>query len=613
MRVYGGPVPSGDALPNPLGCPKDVHTLAELAAALNQLRGSRSYKTLIKAEPALRQSTLSDLLNGKSVPGRETVVSFLTACGLGAEVQKPWLAAWERVSTAHLRKPVGGVRVRDARPRRLGVHASIQVDPQVQDLPVYVRRDFDDALHAAINEAAAEGGLVLLTGSSSAGKTRALFEAVRAALPEWWLLHPADAIAVQAFADTPAPRTVVWLDELQRYLSQPGGLPVGTVRGLLDAGLVMVATLWPEEYGKRAAARDPGKPDLYDNDRALLGMGNVIDVPDTFTVAELKRADQLSADGRIRVALDTADAGVTQVLAGGPELIRRWERTDVTDARQCYGKAVITAALDARRVGADAPLTRDFLTAAAPAYLSSAQQATAAPDWFDKAIGYATARLHGATGCLTPVAAGMGQVAGWTTADYLYQHAQKLRHTEPVPDLVWQALVEHHPNDTMWLAVNAGYRYQQRYAEIFCRQAADAGDANAAIMVADLLVEQGRVDEAIAVLRQHADAGDGYAAERLADLLVEQGRVDEAIAVLRQHADAGDGYAAQRLADLLVEQGRVEELRQRADAGDDYAAAQLTSLLAEQGRIDELEQEIAAGTRGAVSRLAALRRASDHG
>ena len=39
-------------------------------------------------------------------------------------------------------------------------------------------------------------------------------------------LLTADADAVRAFADAPAPRTVVWLDELQRYLTPPG-VPAG--------------------------------------------------------------------------------------------------------------------------------------------------------------------------------------------------------------------------------------------------------------------------------------------------------------------------------------------------------------------------------------------------
>ena len=43
-------------------------------------------------------------------------------------------------------------------------------------------------------------------------------EAVKALLPDWWLVHPAGAAEVAALAQVPSPRTVVWLDELQRYL-----------------------------------------------------------------------------------------------------------------------------------------------------------------------------------------------------------------------------------------------------------------------------------------------------------------------------------------------------------------------------------------------------------
>jgi hypothetical protein len=53
-----------------------------------------------------------------------------------------------------------------------------------------------------------------------------------------------------------------------------------------------------------------------------------------------------------------------------------------------------------------------------------------------------------------------------------------------------------------------------------------------------------------------ADVGDGIAAYPLADLLAEQGNVEDAIAVLRARADAGDPSTAYRLADLLTAQGR---------------------------------------------------------
>ncbi len=507
---------SGDRPSNVPGDPdlERVETLGQLGVALNRLRGGRSYSDLIRAaarqpwrdgrQPSLARATISDLVNGRSVPNRDTLITFLTACGLSSGDHAGWLAAWERAATAQMRRPAGAVRVRDSRARRLGVHASIQVDHRTDDLPVYVQRDFDDELHAAVGEAAAGGGMVLLNGGSSVGKTRAMFEAIRAVLPDWWVVQPGDPAAVEAFAEAPTARTVVWLDELQRYLRRPGradGLAPGIVRRLLDDRTVVVATLWPDEYAARVAPGG-GREDLYATDRETLKLARVIDVPDAFTAAELLRAEAAAGDARIRVALNTADAGVTQVLAAGPELVRWWRNAP---AGQAYGRAVITAALDARRVGAEAPLTCEFLAAAAPAYLSSAQQATAGESWFADALGYATTWLHGATSCLVPVAAQMGAVAGYVVADYLFQDALRDRRTIHLADTVWQALVDHHDaRDAGQLAVSAYRRGRLSEGIAFDVRATDAGVSWAPGRLADHLVRAGFVDDALHVLRQQA-------------------------------------------------------------------------------------------------------------
>jgi hypothetical protein len=108
--------------------------------------------------------------------------------------------------------------------------------------------------------------------------------------------------------------------------------------------------------------------------------------------------------------------------------------------------AVLTAALDAARLGAHAPLSADFLRAAAPGYCTPQQQAEASADWFEEALAYATGTLHGAAAALASAGSGvMGEVAGYTVADYLIQHASRGtplrpharqhlgRHPEPYP------------------------------------------------------------------------------------------------------------------------------------------------------------------------------------
>jgi hypothetical protein len=133
--------------------------------------------------------------------------------------------------------PPGGVRVSEADLRRLGVRAAIGVPGVPEEIPPeYVPRDIDAGgfgVRAKVAAAAQRGGFVLLVGGPLAGKTRTAAEAVKALLPDWWLVHPAGPTEVAALPRSPVPRTVVWLDELQRYLAGEGALTGEVVRALL--------------------------------------------------------------------------------------------------------------------------------------------------------------------------------------------------------------------------------------------------------------------------------------------------------------------------------------------------------------------------------------------
>lgn len=577
-----------------------VQSLGEFAGVCKALCEGRSYADLARAARprSLPASTLSNLLNAKSTPTRETLTTFLIACGVVDEsTQRSWLSVWDRVANNHLSSPAGAVRVHEARPRHLGVHAAIQVSGAVDELPPYVARDLDADLRSTIADAAASGGLIVLVGTSSVGKTRALIEALRAELPQWWLIHPVDTAAVTQHAEAPTSRTVLWLDELQLHLNRGKGVVAPSVQRLIAAKTLVVATLWPDEYTMRTLRPEAGVPDPYADDRVLLRLAQVVRVPDSFSTAERQRGEALAADDeRLRIALSASDAGVTQVLAGGPELVHRWEQAP---EQHCYGKAVITAALDAARVGAHHFVTAEYLRAAAPAYLTPAQRANAsAEDWLDLALEYATARVHGATACLNPISAEMGEVAGYVTADYLYQHALQVRRSVRLPTPAWNALVaHHHPHDRIRLALNAERRAADEAAIALYRQVIEHADEDdhesATYQLVRLLGRQGQVEE----LRVLSDGGSALAVDQLAHVFVRQGRVDDAVTILGQYLDGcygvyspADLVVEGHLGRLLADLGRVDELRARASVGYTLAASSLFELLAANGDFEELRQ-----------------------
>jgi hypothetical protein len=475
--------------------PSRVSTPDELAACLDGLRRRRglSYEAMEKAaaklpsrsggsrlEP-LPKSTVGEIVTGKRLPARGKLLTFLTVCEVVPADLAQWLAAWERASTADLARPADAVRVRDARPRLLGVHAAISVSDVPDDVPPqYVLRDVDAAefgIRARVKAAAQAGGFVLLVGGSSVGKSRCAFEAVKTLLPDWWLVHPAGSTEATALAQAPPPRTVVWLDELQRYLDGEHGLTGAAVRALLGAPhpAVIIGTIWPGRYNAYTTTPAPGGVDPHAREREVLDLATVIHIAPAFSPAEQDRARAAAArDRRLAVALEAAGYGLTQTLAAAPQLVACWEGAE-TDAP--YAWAVLTSALDAARLGARAPLSADFLRAAAPGYCTSRQQAEAPAIWFEQALAYATEELHGTVAALSPAGAGMGQVAGYIPADYLVQHASRERHYARVPASTWDAILSHirDPADAVRLADSARNRLLYRYAIPLYRPAADAG------------------------------------------------------------------------------------------------------------------------------------------
>jgi hypothetical protein len=292
---------------------------------------------------------------------------------------------------ADLAAPLGKLITEMDDPFDLEVHRAIEVGAGLPELPAYVSRDHDAQLSDVLKAVAPPDGgsvvsrIAILVGGSSTGKTRACWEALQALPAGWRVWHPLTVERLLAGID-PAesgqpssaqerlvPHTVIWLNELQRYL-----LPTDTAVGeqsaialkelLADksrAPVLVLGSIWPirEHWETLITRPHPTNRDLHAHARRLV-TGNEIMVPGTIG-SDLAAAQQAaSTDPRWRLALAQNPEQPIQFMAGAVYLIDRYENAS-PEAR-----AVLNAMGDARRLGASAQLPLAFLEQAARDYLS---------------------------------------------------------------------------------------------------------------------------------------------------------------------------------------------------------------------------------------------------
>ncbi|BBC38579.1 hypothetical protein SGFS_098730 [Streptomyces graminofaciens] len=251
----------------------------------------------------------------------------------------------------------------------------------------------------------------VLVGGSSTGKTRACWEALELLPGDWRLWHPIDPSrpdAALADMERIGPRTVVWLNEAQHYLLTPaadvGERVAAGLRALLrdpSRGPVLVlGTIWPEYWAQlttppRADGQDRSDP--HAQARQLLG-GRELPVPVSFTDPEdvqgLRAA--AAADPRLAHAAERAEEGqIAQYLAGGPALLERYHTAPAA------ARALVDAAIDARRLGLGPALPSALLEEAADGHLTATQWDLLPDDWFEEAMAHVARGVRGARGALT--------------------------------------------------------------------------------------------------------------------------------------------------------------------------------------------------------------------
>ncbi|MDN5856927.1 MAG: hypothetical protein L0K86_29645, partial [Actinomycetia bacterium] len=418
-------------------------------------------------------------------------------------------------SLRRLRAPVAAVS--DVDPIAIGV------DPAAQDLltgdrlPRYLPREVDAHVRAAIT-AAVEGRadfLVVVAGASKIGKSRSLFEALRAceqgcpAARDMHVVAPVDGDGLRALlVPGQGPRlrrkpAVLWLDDLEPFLNQ-----AVTWQNLREwqadgRGRIVVAT-----YGGKGSdlVAEGGAGERLTT-LAEQVLQHAQQIPMTATSdAELTALDRAGSTRR-QVSVDeravVARFGLAAYLVAGPALERK-----LTTGRHAAGwpscpegVAVVRAAVDWARCGRTDPITDEMLREVWPAYLP--RGTASSDDGFTRGLEWA----------LRPVAGAVALV--YRTGSYAaYDYVVRLTRNRPDGldplDVTWAAAIRTAGSDQAPGVALAAYREARLVdAAAAFRVAGESTDSETAAIsgynLGVVLGELDRAEDAVVAYRQVID------------------------------------------------------------------------------------------------------------
>ncbi len=339
----------------------------------------------------------------------------------------------------------------------------------------YVPRTKDEPLAAALRP----GRLVVLAGPSKSGKSRTAFEVLRAhkdwsaallAVPAPRLLNQLAGHPALSSADP----LVIWLDELQRFLPPTGDLSEATISHLLErpGPAMLLATIRTEQ------------PDLLRGTESELTREArmVLDSAASITLDSTRRdpGEQARA-ATVYPEADSRPEGLAEILAGAPELLRRYRDAAAADPLL---HTLVQTCVDWARCGLARPIPEpDLLVLAQAALKENRPDLILRDNEIDEALGRAR----------TP-AAGEGQVAllradrpvsgcrGYEAFDYLVaaDDGQGSEPARPVSEITWRRVLDCATNEeALGVGVAAFVRGSIPVAVAASRRAAEAGHADA--------------------------------------------------------------------------------------------------------------------------------------
>ncbi|HEX2804894.1 MAG TPA: hypothetical protein VHN80_01820 [Kineosporiaceae bacterium] len=477
----------------------------------------------------------------------------------------------------------------------------------VHSQTAYLRRDVDDRLEQVIAAVTSDGSrIAVLVGALGVGKTRACWEAVHRLPPDWRVWCPGTAEGLlggvqrqgrRRPAASLRPRTVLWLDRLERYLDpQDTEVAAHVVRflaALLDNAAVtpvLVLGTLPSSVDRwlltSSRGRDPGPVALCRKISDLL-RGSEYPVLATLSPEETDAAQHAAlSDPRWRTALDLAPQRPIPYLAGVTSILDRYERATLAV------KAVLTAAGDARRAGAPRGLPSGFLEEAAVGYLppqtpaddgdSTPQQRPSAKarEAVRAALVLAMVERAGIPGPLraipTRTGAGEGPEPVIVLAGCLEQHLRASRPTEQ-------------PKDSLWAAALTGFA-QPTVLATLARAAEDRGRYGPAARLYERAWALGDLDAGVRVAALRDRAGDIAGAEQAAGQVADVEGPQAWMALAHRRAAVGDRSGADRALERAAAAGHGQALvllaRRRELSGDAEGAERAAAEAARVGHAD---------------------------
>jgi tetratricopeptide (TPR) repeat protein len=388
----------------------------------------------------------------------------------------------------------------------------------------YIPRDVQRDLHDRL----VEGRAVLIVGHSMAGKTRMASEVVRKLYRDWpvWIPERPDGLAQVMTSGVPQ-QTVVWLDDLEAFLTSEQQLRLSWLAQLENAGCRVVATIRSAEYEKFQPVGEVKPPqwEVLQRFRRI----QLLDNEDEQERIAAKVDDKPTAAGIRRY-------GIAEYVGGGYLALDRFQNGQ---AAHPLAVAMLRAAADWRRLGFES-IPAATMSALARAYLPDKLRTSPGED-DTNALEWASTEFGGRIRLLEPAGDGT-----WRVFDYLLDYLTN--QGVPVPDHTWVIAAEaaqENPGQASLLGYRAYLDGRIELATNLWQSVAPTAPA-AAFNLGVLQEERGNPEAAATAYQQAIDTGHPEYAPKAAFYL----------GLL--HHDQGDPAAAATVWKLAIETGHPD-------------------------------------------------------